>query len=129
MPPANGRRDVQMPGRPAACSVADIDSDSDWSDDDGDAASSDRDLWQQFPEVLRDIDRVIAKLGGKVVPKLNWSCPTDATWLTTSNNLACQSADEVRDSCLKQLEYPTSTSSEIHSSQDHAMPVCPASLR
>ena len=86
-----------MPGRSPGCNIDEVD--SDWSEDDEcDEACNALDVRQLFPDVLRAIDSAIAKLGGKVVPKLNWSCPTDATWLTTSNTLACESADEVRSS-------------------------------
>lgn len=32
----------------------------------------------------------------QVVPKLNWSCPSDATWVNPLASLACTNADEVR---------------------------------
>jgi hypothetical protein len=37
----------------------------------------------------------IAELGGRVVPKLSWSCPKDAVWLSPSASLACTNPDEV----------------------------------
>jgi hypothetical protein len=40
------------------------------------------------------IDAAITRLGGRVVPKLNWSAPTDATWVSPSG-LSCSNADEV----------------------------------
>jgi len=30
-----------------------------------------------------------------VVPKLNWSCPSDATWVNPLSSLACANADQV----------------------------------
>eukprot|EP00983_Pelagomonas_calceolata_P033428 1047054-Pelagomonas_calceolata.AAC.6 len=42
---------------------------------------------------------VIARLSvaGHVVPKLNWSCPSDATWVNPLSSLACTNADQVKD--------------------------------
>lgn len=48
-----------------------------------------------FPELLAEIEAAIAELGGRVLPKLNWSAPTDATWLTTCGSVACTNAEEV----------------------------------
>ena len=48
-----------------------------------------------FSSLLTEIDACIALLGGKVVPRLNWSCPTDAAWISATQSIACTSADEV----------------------------------
>eukprot|EP01026_Neomeris_dumetosa_P043549 TRINITY_DN3655_c0_g1_i3.p1 TRINITY_DN3655_c0_g1~~TRINITY_DN3655_c0_g1_i3.p1 ORF type:complete len:417 (-),score=74.41 TRINITY_DN3655_c0_g1_i3:166-1416(-) len=40
------------------------------------------------------IDCCIKSLGGKVVPKLNWSAPLDALWVN-GGEMACRNADEV----------------------------------
>ena len=48
-----------------------------------------------FPELFAQIDAAIAALGGRVLPKLNWSAPLDAAWLTTTGSIACTNADEV----------------------------------
>ena len=42
------------------------------------------------------VDAAIASLGGRVLPKLNWSAPVDAAWLVPNNCIACENADEVR---------------------------------
>ena len=47
------------------------------------------------PEVRERIAAAIAQLGGQVVPKLNWSCPSDATWLNPAATLACGNAEQV----------------------------------
>ena len=49
----------------------------------------------QFDSFVADIDAAIAELGGKVLPKLNWSAPKDAVWLKPSRDIACTNADEV----------------------------------
>jgi len=45
--------------------------------------------------VLAQIGEAIDRLGGAVSPKLNWSCPSDAVWVTTGNTHRCTNADEV----------------------------------
>ena len=50
---------------------------------------------ERFPEVRERIAAAIAQLGGQVVPKLNWSCPSDATWLNPAATLACGNAEQV----------------------------------
>ena len=49
-----------------------------------------------FPGLLEQIDSAIAALGGTVVPKLNWSCPSDAAWINPTCSTACSNAQEVR---------------------------------
>ena len=34
-------------------------------------------------------------MGKYVVPKLNWSCPVDAKWVSTNDQLGCSNADEI----------------------------------
>jgi hypothetical protein len=43
------------------------------------------------------VDAAIARLGGRVLPKLNWSAPLDAAWMVPNNCIACENADEVRE--------------------------------
>ncbi len=50
---------------------------------------------QRFPAFKRAVEAAISELGGRVVPKLNWSCPSDALWVSATNSLACRNADEV----------------------------------
>ncbi|ESO91151.1 hypothetical protein LOTGIDRAFT_228703 [Lottia gigantea] len=42
-----------------------------------------------FPEFEAQIQENIDKLGGKVFPKLNWSSPQDATWISFDKTLKC----------------------------------------
>lgn len=49
----------------------------------------------EFPELLAEIDAAIKELGGCVAPKLNWSSPHDAVWVSSGKSLACRNADEV----------------------------------
>lgn len=53
-------------------------------------------LAQRFSDLVSDIEAAIARLGGAVAPKLNWSAPVDAAPLTpaggTSNDPATAAA-------------------------------------
>lgn len=44
---------------------------------------------------MADIEDAIASLGGRVAPKLSWSSPHDAAWVSARSSLACCSASEV----------------------------------
>lgn len=46
-------------------------------------------------ELSEQVDQAIRSLGGSVHPRLNWSCPSDAVWVTTTGTLKCTNADEV----------------------------------
>lgn len=48
-----------------------------------------------FPDLEDVIDNAIHRLGGAVLPKLNWSSPKDATWVSPYGNMCCTNADEV----------------------------------
>ena len=50
---------------------------------------------QTFEDLYALIDERIAELGGAVTPKLNWSCPKDAMWITTGHTHRCTNAEEV----------------------------------
>jgi hypothetical protein len=63
-----------------------------WSDTDSSNSSEDK---PYFPAVAEKIESAIAELGGRVVPKLNWSAPRDASWLLPGNTLQCRTSGEV----------------------------------
>lgn len=82
------------------------DDDSGYSDDeDPDPAEDWRGLHEQ-------IQTTIAELGGKVLPKLNWSAPKDATWISPTNDMECRTANDIylllksSDFITHDLEYP-----------------------
>ncbi|EGG22582.1 cell division cycle protein [Cavenderia fasciculata] len=50
---------------------------------------------KDFPELIKEIEDAIAKLGGEVVPKLNWSSPKDATWMNIHSSLKCLTPTDV----------------------------------
>jgi hypothetical protein len=66
-------------------------SDEDADDDD----DEDEDPAAEWRGLHDAIGATIEHLGGKVMPKLNWSAPKDATWINTSGTMECQSAEDV----------------------------------
>ena len=63
-----------MPQRPAVDPLDAADSALTAEDDDDDAGSDDVPA-ARFPELHTSIEAAIARLGGAVFPKLNWSAP------------------------------------------------------
>ncbi|KAJ1695882.1 hypothetical protein LUZ63_012580 [Rhynchospora breviuscula] len=66
-----------------------FDSDSDSSDSDSEVKAP------SFPELESEVEKLISALGGGVVPKLNWSAPKDATWMSPFGSLKCESFSEI----------------------------------
>lgn len=51
---------------------------------------------ERFPETHQLIKEKIAELGGAVAPKLNWSSPKDAKWISPhQNTLKCTSPNDI----------------------------------
>ncbi|KAG7557721.1 Cell division cycle protein 123, partial [Arabidopsis suecica] len=48
-----------------------------------------------FPELEIEIRDSIETLGGTIIPKLNWSAPKDAAWISPSQNLSCTCFNEI----------------------------------
>ncbi|GAB1320137.1 Cell division cycle protein 123 [Madurella fahalii] len=75
------------------------DSDSDDDDDDDDEPTSTTRRQPpnlRFPALHASITEAIASLGGAACPKLNWSSPKDATWISRHpNTMKCTSANDV----------------------------------
>ena len=67
---------IVLPG--ASPAEEDSDEDDSWSDEGEEASES-----VSFPETEAAIEEAIAKLGGAVFPKLNWSSPKVVTTRTT----------------------------------------------
>ncbi|CAL8471972.1 g11514 [Coccomyxa elongata] len=107
--------------RPAKPSVGD--DLSDWSDDDADECNvlTGGAEMPEFPELFAEIDAAIEELGGCVAPKLNWSAPHDAAWVSSSKSLACRNADEV----ILLLKSSDRVAHDIC----HAFDACPGSPR
>jgi hypothetical protein len=73
---------------------------SDWSssseqgdcEDDADALSRPP---EELSSMYRSLEEMIEELGGRVVPKMQWSCPKDAAWILPNNTIQCSTPDEV----------------------------------
>lgn len=75
----------------------------DWSDDSGVFSASDDqdqsededgDIAADWRDVHSAIQTTIANLDGKVIPKLNWSAPKDATYMN-ANSMDCRTPQDV----------------------------------
>ncbi|KAF2770781.1 D123-domain-containing protein, partial [Teratosphaeria nubilosa] len=64
--------------------------DAEDTDDDEEAT----DVVEGWQNIHGAIKRTIDELGGRVVPKLNWSAPKDATWMN-ANTMDCRSPNDV----------------------------------
>jgi hypothetical protein len=89
----------------------DDDDDDDWEptstaharrdqDDDSDSEAEDGPMGlppnQRFPELHQTIKEKIQELGGAVAPKLNWSAPKDAAWISQhQNTMKCTSPNDI----------------------------------
>ena len=78
----------------------------DWSDSDSGIFSStenpnesddeeNQDIANDWRDVHQAIKTTIDELDGKVVPKLNWSAPKDATWISALNSMECRSPNDI----------------------------------
>lgn len=51
---------------------------------------------QRFPEIHQCIKDTIKELGGEVAPKLNWSSPKDAAWISAhQNTVKCTTPNDI----------------------------------
>lgn len=50
---------------------------------------------EELGTLFASIAASIERLGGAVVPKMQWSCPKDACWMLPNNTLRCTNANEV----------------------------------
>ncbi|XP_001641838.2 cell division cycle protein 123 homolog [Nematostella vectensis] len=49
----------------------------------------------EFNDIDTKIKEAIQELGGEVFPKLNWSAPKDASWISHDNTLRCKSPGDI----------------------------------
>ena len=50
---------------------------------------------EAWPDVHQKIKSTISELGGSVMPKLNWSAPKDAIWISATNSMACTTPNDI----------------------------------
>ncbi|XXG96508.1 RNA-splicing factor [Hypoxylon texense] len=75
--------------------VEEVDSDSESDSDEEDEAPR-LPPNQRFPELHQAIKDKIAELGGAVAPKLNWTAPKDAAWISPhQNTIKCTSPNDI----------------------------------
>ena len=72
--------------------LSDADSNIVDEDDEEDESTDPSEAW---PDVHQKIKSTISELGGSVMPKLNWSAPKDATWLSATNSIACTTPNDI----------------------------------
>ncbi|KAI0805232.1 D123-domain-containing protein [Xylaria sp. FL0064] len=73
--------------------IHEVESDSDSDEEDGPPKLPPN---KRFPELHQLIKDKIAELGGAVAPKLNWTAPKDATWISPhQNTIKCTSPNDV----------------------------------
>ena len=65
------------------------------SEGSGDEAEEPSSPPPSFPELELEIKESIRTLGGAIFPKLNWSAPKDASWISTTGTLRCTSFSEI----------------------------------
>ncbi|RAH70882.1 cell proliferation protein CDC123 [Aspergillus aculeatinus CBS 121060] len=95
---------------PEAAPPTDDDDELDTFSDDGEAEEADPSV--EWPEIHSQIKSTISEYGGKVTPKLNWSAPKDATWMSATNDLQCRTPNDIylllksSDFITHDLEHP-----------------------
>lgn len=121
------------------------DDNSDIEDEDEEEVES-TDPSEAWLDVHQKIKSTISELGGSVMPKLNWSAPKDATWISATNSMACtmpndvylllkssdfitHDLDQVFDDCKKESEDECESASEDEeSSMDKSLSKIPYHL-
>lgn len=71
------------------------DSESEDDDDENGFAPAAQPPDKRFPELHQRIKDTIAELGGRTIPKLNWSSPKDASFMSVNNTLECRTPGEI----------------------------------
>ncbi len=61
-------------------------------DEDEDEATDPSQAWF---DIHQKIKSTISELDGSVMPKLNWSAPKDATWISATNSMACTTPNDI----------------------------------
>ncbi len=90
LPAANGNSGEELgPNQIDNSSINDVIPD-DWSDCDDESFTP-----PTFPQLQIDVERAITELGGTVFPKLNWSSPKDARWISADGTLKCKSFSDI----------------------------------
>lgn len=62
----------------------------DWSDCEDESLEA-----PEFPSLQQNVEEAIEHLGGVVFPKLNWTSPRDASWISIDGTLRCKSFQDI----------------------------------
>jgi len=76
-------------------SRTELNEDSVFNNNDDDSDEEESDPSKEWPEIHKAVASTITELSSAVAPKLNWSAPKDATWISATNNMQCNSPNEV----------------------------------
>ncbi|KAI8367730.1 D123-domain-containing protein [Blakeslea trispora] len=76
-------------GRPKAATIEEYESDEEFVGEDQE------DKTPHFPEIEQAIREAIYEFDGAVFPKLNWTSPRDAAWISATQTLKCTSPFDV----------------------------------
>ena len=72
-----------------------FDSNTDHEEEEEEVEDGATDPSQAWLDIHQKIKSTISELGGSVMPKLNWSAPKDATWISATNSMACATPNDV----------------------------------
>ncbi|TNN16397.1 Cell division cycle protein isoform 2 [Schistosoma japonicum] len=73
--------------------LSDRSDDDDWSD--GSDTDENHRMRPEFPQFESHLKNIIQDLGGVVFPKLNWSAPCDASWMSCDGSLKCKTFSDI----------------------------------
>ena len=72
--------------------LSDANSDIGDEDEEEDESTNPSEAWLDVHQKMKS---TISELGGSVMPKLNWSAPKDATWISATNSMACTTPNDI----------------------------------
>lgn len=65
------------------------------TDDENEEEGGSADPSEAWLDIHQKTKSTISELGGSVMPKLNWSAPKDATWISATNSMACTTPNDI----------------------------------
>lgn len=71
---------------------SETDPDTDDENEEDGGSTNPSEAWLDIHEKIKF---TISELGGSVMPKLNWSAPKDATWISATNSMACTTPNDI----------------------------------
>ncbi|KAJ2581773.1 hypothetical protein GGH95_001898, partial [Coemansia sp. RSA 1836] len=77
-----------------SCRIEETGSDDEWSEDEADD-EEEKPAIIDIKSTSAEIRRRIEKLDGKVMPRMCWSAPKDASWMAMGNSLECRNPSDI----------------------------------